>query len=92
MVEGLADYVITTYAEFEMERRGLSRETVHQVVTTPEQRIDSRPGRVILQSRVAYGAEKTYLVRVDVDIDRRPAEVVTVYRTTRISKYWRATG
>jgi hypothetical protein len=30
-----------------------------------------------------------YLVRVVVDIDRRPAEVVTVYRTTRVNKYWR---
>jgi hypothetical protein len=92
MVDGLTDYVITTYAEFEMRRRGLSRETVHQVVTTPEQRIDSRPGRVILQSRVAYGAGEIYLVRVVVDIDRRPAEVVTAYRTSRIAKYWRAIG
>jgi hypothetical protein len=32
---------------------------------------------------------KTYLVRVFVDIDRSPAEVVTVYRTTRIAKYWK---
>ena len=92
MVEGVADYVITSYAEFEMRRRGLSRETVHQVVTTPEQRIDSHPGRAILRSRVTYGGGKIYLVRVVVDIDRRPAEVVTAYRTSRISKYWRATG
>ena len=30
-----------------------------------------------------------YLVRVVVDVDRRPAEVVTVYRTTKLRKYWR---
>jgi hypothetical protein len=30
-----------------------------------------------------------YLIRVLVDVDRRPAEVVTVYRTGRIEKYWR---
>ena len=30
-----------------------------------------------------------YLVRVFVDIDREPAEVVTVYRTSKIGKYWR---
>jgi hypothetical protein len=30
-----------------------------------------------------------YLVRVVVDVDRRPAEVVTAYRTTRLSRYWR---
>ena len=77
MVDGLAEYVITTYVEFEMWGRGLSRETIHHVVTTPEQRIDSRPERVILQSRVVNGAGKSYLVRVVVDVDRRPAEVVT---------------
>ena len=32
---------------------------------------------------------KMYLVRVFVDVDRNPPEVVTVCRTSRISKYWR---
>jgi hypothetical protein len=32
--------------------------------------------------------EKAYLVRVFVDVDRQPAEVVTVYRTSKIYKYW----
>ena len=28
-----------------------------------------------------------YLLRVFVDVDRTPAEVVTVYRTSKIEKY-----
>jgi hypothetical protein len=52
--------------------------------------MDVRPGRVVLQSRILMGEPaKTYLVRVFLDVDRRPAEVVTVYRTGKISKYWR---
>ncbi len=35
-------------------------------------------------------ADKVYLLRVFVDIDRVPAEVVTVYLTSRVAKYWRA--
>jgi len=31
--------------------------------------------------------QKTYLVRVFVDVDRDPAEVVTAYRTSNIAKY-----
>ena len=31
-----------------------------------------------------------YLVRVIVDVDRDMPEVVTVYRTSKIEKYWRA--
>jgi hypothetical protein len=46
-------------------------------------------GQDVVQSRIAL-AGKTYLLRVFVDIDRDPAEVVTVYRTSRIAKYWRA--
>ena len=33
--------------------------------------------------------EKTFLVRIFVDVDRDPAEVVTAYRTSKISKYWK---
>ena len=30
-----------------------------------------------------------YLLRVVVDIDGLPPRVVTVYRTTKLDKYWR---
>ena len=62
---------------------------MRQVLAAPEQRHAVRPGRDLLQSRIEF-AGKTYLVRVFVDVDRDPAEVVTVYRTSRIAKYWRA--
>jgi len=29
------------------------------------------------------------MVRVVVDVDREPNEVVTAYRTSKIEKYWR---
>ena len=32
---------------------------------------------------------REYLVRVFVDVDRSPAEVVTAYKTSKILKYWR---
>ena len=47
--------------------------------------------RIVLHSRTMMGTPpKMYLVRVVIDIDRRPAQVVTVYRTTKVDKYWRA--
>jgi hypothetical protein len=83
-------FVISPHAAFEMERRGLSDETIRMVLSRPEQQWAVRPGRVVLQSKVALGeAARTYLVRVVVDTDREPAEVVTAYRTSKISKYWR---
>ncbi len=72
-----------------MQRRRLSEEMIRAVLAAPEQRLDVRPGRVVLQSRIPVGAPaRTFVVRVFVDVDRDPAEVVTVYRTSKISKYW----
>ena len=79
----VADYVITPHARFEMTRRGLSEETVRAILAAPEQRLEIRPGRLVLQSRVSMETpKKTYLVY-------EHAEVVTAYRTRRIAKYWR---
>jgi len=64
---------------------------VHLVLIEPEQRLDIRPGRVVLQSRVRVGTpERSYLVRVFVDMTTSPPEVVTLYRTSRVTKYWRS--
>ncbi|MFI5339393.1 MAG: DUF4258 domain-containing protein [Candidatus Methylomirabilales bacterium] len=82
--------MIGPHAEFEMGRRGLSKETIRQILSAPEQRLEIRPGRVLLQSRIAIGEPaRMYLVRVVVDIERQPAEVVTAYRTSKMSKYWK---
>lgn len=84
----ITDYIITDHAAREMRRRGLGRQALDRVLQNPAQRLDVRPGRVVLQSiNMEGGAE--YLLRVIVDIDRKPAEVVTVYRTSKVAKYWR---
>ncbi len=43
------------------------------------------------QSRVARETKKVVLLRVFIDIDRQPAEVVTTYVTSNVSKYWSGT-
>ena len=89
MAAPIDDFKITEHAAFEMGRRRIAGATVRGVLAAPEQRHIVRPGRDVLQSRIPR-AGKTYLLRVFVDVDRRPAEVVTAYRTSKIAKYWRA--
>jgi len=85
----ITDYVLTPHAHVELARRGLSEDTIRAILAQPEQRLEVRPGRVVLQSRISAGkGAKTCLVRVFVDVDRNPAEVVTAYRTSKIAKYW----
>ena len=62
---------------------------IRAVLASPEQVLEVRPDRVVLQSRVTLGSTAR-LIRVFVDVDRVPEEVVTVYITSRIAKYWEA--
>jgi Domain of unknown function (DUF4258) len=87
-VDAIVDYILTDHAIRELRRRGLDKQDIDEVLRNPGQRLDVRRGRVVLQSKIqAEGAE--YLLRVFVDIDRDPAEVVTAYQTSKIAKYWR---
>ena len=74
-----------------MERRGISEEEIAQVLSAPEQADLVRPGRAVYQSKMRFGeSRETYLLQIFVDIERKPAEVVTAYRTSKIDKYWKS--
>lgn len=92
MVEAkpITNYRITAHAREEMTRRQITEEDVAKVLAGPEQTETIRKGRKVYQSRLQSGEPpRTYLLRVFVDIDRFPPEVVTVYRTSKVAKYWR---
>jgi hypothetical protein len=83
-------YRLTDHVRLEMTRRQISDAVVESVLAAPEQTECVREGRAVYQSRIELGAPaKTYLLRVVVDVDRQPAEVVTVYRSSKVHKYWR---
>jgi len=47
-------------------------------------------GRSLRQSRFRFKDGKMYLLRVVVAEDEQPPVIITVYRTTKIAKYWSA--
>jgi hypothetical protein len=83
----ILDWILTPHAEEELRRRGLEPAVIGEVLAAPERRSVFRPGREVLESRLELEG-KRYLLRVFVDVDRSPAEVVTAYRTSKIAKYW----
>jgi hypothetical protein len=88
--EPLTRYRVTDHAKAQMTSRHIREEDVAHVLAGPEQVAVVRPGRYVYQSRVLLGEPpKTYLLRVFVDMDRKPPAVVTVYRTSKVMKYWR---
>lgn len=89
-LEPIHEFVFTDHALTEMARREISQEDVKAVLAEPEQTEMVREGRAVYQAkRNMNDPQKTFLLRVFVDIDRKPPYVVTVYRTSKIEKYWR---
>ncbi len=84
---GLTAWTVSEHANREMRRRNIDRELLETVLSAPEQTISVSPTRVVMQSRHAR-RERTYLLRVFVDIDRNPPVVVTAYLTSKVDKYW----
>ena len=72
----------------ELERRKIPRPLMDQVLQAPEQKVPEVEDITCYQSRVEIGG-KLNLLRVMVNETVNPSVVVTVYRTNKISRYWR---
>jgi hypothetical protein len=84
-------YNLTEHARYEIVSRQISESDIEKVLSAPEQIEVVREGRMIYQSRLEMGIpSRNYLLRIFVDVDRDPPDVVTVYRTSKIEKYWRS--
>ena len=61
-----------------------------QVTREPDQVVPARNGLECRQSRfLDKSTGKEYLLRVIVNPERTPNVVVTVYKTSKVDKYWR---
>ena len=81
--------LISGHAKFEAKRREISMKTIMDIALTPQQKIKTASGRIICQSRMhdpATNQEK--LFRVIVKDAKEIRTVITVYKTSKIAKYW----
>ena len=81
---------VSRHAERELLRRKIPRDLLESVLENPDQRIPQPGGKEIRQSRFEFANGKIYLLRVVVLAEKDPPVVVTVYRTSKIGKYWRS--
>ena len=73
----------------ELAKRKLPLSLLEEVLYAPEQKVPEVDNITCYQSRVEIGG-KRYLLRVMVNDTVNPPVVVTVYRTNKLSKYWRS--
>jgi hypothetical protein len=81
---------LSNHVQQEMTRRGIPLAVVESVLAAPAQKASEHGDVVCYQSKVEIN-RKLYLVRVMANEKATPQKVVTVYRTSKISKYWKAT-
>ena len=86
---GRLNFKLSRHVREEMERRSIPLTMLESVLENPQQVLPERGGRKAYQSQLDFGGGKIFLLRAIVDETVDPAMVVTVYRTSKISKYWR---
>ena len=79
---------LSSHAEGELLRRAIPRPFLDAVLESPQQVVPAYGGRRAFQSQIDFGAGKIMLLRAIVDERVDPPVVVTVYRTSKIDKYW----
>ena len=81
-------YELSNHVREEMERRGIPLVIVEGIMNAFGQKVPEHDNVVCYQSKAEFGG-KPYVVRVMVNEAKSPLKVVTVYRTSKIAKYWR---
>ncbi len=81
------DFVFSNHSLQQMKQRGISQQQAEIVLAHPQQVIKEN-GKEIYQSIVNFENEGDYLLRIFVNATVNPKLVITVYRTSKISKYY----
>lgn len=79
---------ITGHALFEAKRRDISEELISWVVNDPQQKLRSKKERVIQNKYYDQSENKEMLLRIIGTEISGTFTVITVYKTSKISKYW----
>ena len=81
--------VFHPHAEGGLRQRQIARELVNQVALEPQQRVEGYLGRRIHQSKFFDPIlSKEMLLRIVVEATEGQLLIMTVYKTSRIEKYW----
>jgi hypothetical protein len=79
----LSAFTFSGHALEQMRLRGITEKEVLEILTSPDS-IKEQEETTIFQGLTHRGK---YLLRVFTDRNKKPAVIITVYRTSKISKY-----
>jgi hypothetical protein len=81
--------IFSKHAKEQMLRRGIRHDVVLQTFFQPDQTIiDKEDMSIIIYQSLIKENEQVFLLRVFVNKDKQPNMIVTLYKTTKILKYY----
>ena len=81
------EIVFSKHSLEQMQLRGITIELAQSILNTPQQ-IIPEPDKKIYQSIINFEGEGEYLVRIFVNTIKQPNLVITIYKTSKIEKYY----
>jgi len=83
------NFVLSRHAEEQLLRRSLNRSIVESIMMNPEQILeDENDTDILIYQSIVKEDCKSFLYRVFVNTKLFPNVIVTLYRTTKIEKYY----
>ena len=83
------DFVFSRHAEEQLIRRSLDRNIIKSVLLNPEQILeDDNSTDIFIYQSIVKEKDNFFLYRVFVNTQLLPNVIVTLYRTTKIEKYY----
>ena len=81
--------LFSEHAIFEINRRQIKREEIENLIKNPPQKIPAKKDRTIIQGKYHdKNLNKEMLLRIIGDELEGSFYVITVYKTSKIEKYW----
>jgi hypothetical protein len=83
------DFVFSKHAEEQMLKRSINRDSVVFIISQPDETVIENEDStiVVLQSLMEENGQK-FLLRVFLNRSKEPNVIVTLYKTTKITKYY----
>ena len=84
-------FILSNHVLERARERGISMLEIEAILAAPAQIVNDEsgePGQKVYQSIISFAEEGDYLVRIFVNTYSEPPVVKSVYRTSKISKYY----
>ena len=81
--------IFSKHAKEQMLRRGITREIVMLVISHPEETLaDEEDVTATIYQSLIKEDNQRFLLRVFINKDKFPHEIITLYKTSKIKKYY----